>query len=554
MSATMRSARLVRNTTALRPSLTARTRASALGPASVATANTLLWNGRGIPSQVSALAILIPHQRGYATEQSTSTSSQSYPPPGFNAEQAKKPLPQDQSSSSQSATQPAASKSQSHTVSDANTQARETTVAKATEDQKKVAEEKKETKNLTMGQKIKKEVQHYWDGTKLLATEVKISSRLALKMAGGYELSRREHRQLQRTTKDLGRLVPFSVFLIVPFAELLLPVALKIFPNLLPSTYEGQKARETKALNLSSTRKEVSGFLRNTLRETGLPLTAATVKNEEFADFFRKIRTTGESPSTQDVIKVCKIFKDDLTLDNLSRPQLVAICRYMNLNSFGTDAMLRYNIRHRMRQIKRDDRAIFYESVDSLSVPELQMACASRGIRTHGVSPARLREDISMWLDLRLKQGVPSTLLVLSNAYMYTQGGKESEMASQIDALKSVLSSIPEELFHEIELEVHNAEGAATNKQRLEVIKEQEELIEEENEQNSENEGKGVTAPKDTEDIDDKEETKVEATSGNSSQQSAEASEALSEGQRAESEQAGSADTPKEGKKTSESS
>lgn len=59
-----------------------------------------------------------------------------------------------------------------------------------------MAEEKKETKKLTIGQKIKKEVQHYWDGTKLLATEVKISFRLALKMAGGYELSRREHRQV----------------------------------------------------------------------------------------------------------------------------------------------------------------------------------------------------------------------------------------------------------------------------------------------------------------------------------------------------------------------
>lgn len=328
-------------------------------------------------------------------------------------------------------------------------------------------------------------------------------------------------------------MVPFSMFLIVPFAELLLPVALKIFPNLLPSTYEGQKARETKALNLSSTRKEVSSFLRNTLRETGLPLTAASVRNEEFADFFRKIRTTGEAPSTEDVIKVCKIFKDDLTLDNLSRPQLVAICRYMNLNSFGTDAMLRYNIRHRMRQIKRDDRAIFYEGVDSLSVPELQMASASRGIRSHGVSPARLREDLSMWLDLRLKQGVPSTLLVLSNAYMYTQGGKESEMASQIDALKSVLSSIPEELFHEIELEVHNAEGAATNKQRLEVIKEQEELIEEEN---SENEGQGVAAPKDIDDIDEKEEAKAQASASadGADKQSTEATEAMSEGAKVE--------------------
>lgn len=68
--------------------------------------------------------------------------------------------------------------------------------AKAAAAEKSAAEEKKETKKLTIGQKIKKEAQHYWDGTKLLATEVKISSRLALKMAAGYELSRREHRQV----------------------------------------------------------------------------------------------------------------------------------------------------------------------------------------------------------------------------------------------------------------------------------------------------------------------------------------------------------------------
>ena len=161
-----------------------------------------------------------------------------------------------------------------------------------------------------------------------------------------------------------------------------------------------------------------------------------------------------------------------------------------------------------MRQIKRDDRAISFEGVDSLSVTELQMACASRGLRTHGVSPGRLRDDLQMWLDLRLKNGVPSTLLVLSNAYVYTQG-KDSEISSQIEALQSVLSSIPEELFHEIELEVHNAEGAATNKQRLEVLKEQQELIEEENEQNTEQQESGRENVKDDEDIDEKEERRA---------------------------------------------
>jgi LETM1 and EF-hand domain-containing protein 1, mitochondrial len=319
--------------------------------------------------------------------------------------------------------------------------------------------------------------------------------------------------QLQRTVQDLGRLVPFSVFVIVPFAEFLLPVALKLFPNLLPSTYEGQKSKETKAANLRDTRKQVSSFLRNTLRESGLPAAAVNTKKEEFTEFFRKVRATGEAPTKEDVIKVCKTFKDDLTLDNLSRPQLVGMCKYMNLNTFGTDAMLRYQIRHRMRQIKRDDKAISFEGVDSLSVPELQMASASRGLRTHGMSPAKLRDDLQMWLDLRLKYNIPSTLLVLSNAYMYTSG-QDAEIDTQIDALQAVLSSIPEELFHEIELEVHNAEGAATNKQRLEVLKEQQEMIEEENEQQVQNKEIGKEVVSDHEDIDDKPKVKADGNKG----------------------------------------
>jgi LETM1 and EF-hand domain-containing protein 1 len=303
-------------------------------------------------------------------------------------------------------------------------------------------------------------------------------------------------------------LVPFSVFVIVPFAELLLPVALKLFPNLLPSTYEGQSAKDAKAKSLRSTRKEVSTFLRQTLKETGLPVSAESAQRDEFTQFFRKVRTTGESPSREEIIKVCKVFKDDLTLDNLSRPQLVAICRYMNMSSFGTDNFLRYQIRVRMRQIKRDDRAISFEGVNSLSVPELQTACASRGLRTYGVSPARLREDLQTWLDLRLKHGVPSTLLVLSNAFVYAQG-KESEMTSQIDALEAVLSSIPEVLYHEVELEVHSTEGAATNKQRLEVLKEQQELIEEENQQASIHENPAAASPKDRENIDEDDKPKL---------------------------------------------
>ena len=502
----------------------------------------LRHNSRGLPSQLPAVAILLP-RRAYSTETTTSGGGgANFPPPGFNAEQAKKPLPRQEPqpqahAKTSSEAKASITKQTTAGVPTAGvtgvpkTQAMEDrslaelAADKAASVEQKSTEAKKEQKKMTLIQKIKHEIHHYWDGTKLLATEVRISTKLALKMAAGYELSRRENRQLQRTVQDLGRLVPFSVFVIVPFAELLLPVALKLFPNLLPSTYEGQLSKDKKAKDLRTTRKEVSSFLRDTLKETGLPVSAVNARKEEFTEFFKKVRASGESPSQADVIKVCKIFKDDLTLDNLSRPQLVGMTKYMNLNAFGTDMMLRYQIRHRMRQIKRDDRAISFEGVESLSVPELQMASASRGLRTHGMSPGRLRDDLQMWLDLRLKYGIPSTLLVLSNAFMYSQG-KDSEIASQIDALQAVMSSIPEELFHEIELEVHNAEGAATNKQRLEVLKEQQELIEEENEQNQENGESARSSPKDDENIDEDDQKKATSKTEAEEGQAGEAAQA----------------------------
>lgn len=152
------------------------------------------------------------------------------------------------------------------------------------------------------------------------------------------------------------RLVPFSVFLIVPFMELLLPVALKLFPNMLPSTFEDKFAEEEKKRKLLKMRLEMAKFLQETIEESGIPGSQRAEAVKEFGDFFRKVRTTGEQASTDELIRVAKLFHDELTLDNLSRPQLVSMCRYMNLNAFGTDNFLRYQIRNKMHSIKQDDK------------------------------------------------------------------------------------------------------------------------------------------------------------------------------------------------------
>ena len=57
-------------------------------------------NARNLPLEVRAIEILLP-RRGYATDTSrTGPGGAGFPPPGFNVEEAKKPLPTDAKESS----------------------------------------------------------------------------------------------------------------------------------------------------------------------------------------------------------------------------------------------------------------------------------------------------------------------------------------------------------------------------------------------------------------------------------------------------------------------
>ncbi|KAG0047052.1 hypothetical protein BGZ83_007795 [Gryganskiella cystojenkinii] len=332
----------------------------------------------------------------------------------------------------------------------------------------------------SLWERFKKEMIHYWHGTKLLGKEINISTKLANRLLHGSKLTRREQRQLRRTTGDLLRLIPFSVFIIVPFMEFLLPVALKLFPNMLPSTFEDSFAEEEKKLKLLKMRLEMAKFLQETIEESGIPGSERAQRAKEFGEFFRKIRTTGEQASTEELIRIAQLFSNQMTLENLTRPQLVCMTRYMNLNAFGTDTFLRYQIRTQMNSIKNDDKLIMAEGVESLTSYELQTACQSRGIPTHGTSPARLRSELSQWLELHVTRSIPSSLLILSRAFSFSDPANLNHPGSsptQAEALQATLSSLPDILLTETKFHVSQLEGAATAEQKLEALKRQEELI-----------------------------------------------------------------------------
>lgn len=83
--------------------------------------------------------------------------------------------------------------------------------------------------------------------------DIRTARGLVFRTLSGSSLTRRERKQLLRTVSDLFRLVPFSMFIIIPLADFALPLAIRLFPNMLPSTFQDSlKAEENMKRELQS--------------------------------------------------------------------------------------------------------------------------------------------------------------------------------------------------------------------------------------------------------------------------------------------------------------
>lgn len=346
---------------------------------------------------------------------------------------------------------------------------------------------------------FKSTLQHYWLGTKLLWVDVRISLRLLLKLASGKTLSRRERQQLTRTTADIFRLVPFAVFIIVPFMEFLLPVFLKLFPNMLPSTFQ-DKMKEQEALKKRlNARIEYAKFLQETVKEMAKEVQSSRsgeVKKtaEDLDEFMSKVRS-GALVSNEEILGFAILFNDELTLDNISRPRLMTMCKYMGISTYGTDAYLRYMLRKRLQKIKIDDKMIQAEGIESLSEEELRQACRERGLLGL-LSVDEMRKQLQDWLDLSLNHSVPSSLLILSRAFSVSGKVKPEE------AVQATLSSLPDEVVDTVGITTLPSEDSVSERRRkLEFLEMQEELIKEEEEKEEEEQARLKESIKEQKDV-----------------------------------------------------
>lgn len=330
-------------------------------------------------------------------------------------------------------------------------------------------------------QRVWAELVHYYHGFRLLFIDIGICRRYLWKVMNGESLTRREHRLLIRTTSDLFRLLPFSVFIIVPFMELLLPLAIKFFPGMLPSTFQSATDQDNKIKQNLKVKIEMAKFLQKTLDDmTVQHKDHRSEAAKDFSEFFQRVRKSGSHATNEEIIKFSKLFEDEITLDSLNRPQLLALCRVLEANTIGTTNLLKFQLRMKLRSLAADDRMIQKEGVDALNLSELQSACRARGMRAYGISEERLKIQLQEWINLSLNEKVPPSLLLLSRALMLPENVDVSEK------LKATLAALPETVATQAKAAIGEREGKIDNKTKIEIIKEEQRKIKEEQEEEKE--------------------------------------------------------------------
>uniref|UniRef100_A0A914YN30 Letm1 RBD domain-containing protein n=1 Tax=Panagrolaimus superbus TaxID=310955 RepID=A0A914YN30_9BILA len=314
------------------------------------------------------------------------------------------------------------------------------------------------------------ELKHYYHGFRLLALEIRVSARYAWMIFQGKTLSRLERQQLIRTSADVFRLVPFSVFIIVPFMEFALPIFIKLFPNMLPSTFQEKSKEQEKHRKQLKMRMETAKFLQDTLEELAekRPSSEGAEKQDayEFSKFMKKVRSEGSYVSNQELLKFTKLFEDELTLDNLPFPQLRALCRILGISTIGPPELLRFQLLMKLRDLKNDDRMIAAEGgVEVLSIADCQQACRARGMRFLGVSEERLRNQLKSWLEMSLNDNIPPSLLLLSRAFYLP------EELTFNERLKTIIARMPTNISEQTRQKLTELQGGKVSyKERMDLI------------------------------------------------------------------------------------
>jgi len=297
---------------------------------------------------------------------------------------------------------------------------------------------------------------HSWhwfkNGSHLFKKNFSISRELLRKKVKGDELTFREHQLLVKTSADVLKLIPFSFFIIVPFAELLLPVVLKVWPQMLPSTFDAKKLFPQSATDRSRrllAKQEMLKFFSEISIKQDIDLMSKKAadekqkKLEEFKQLLNKPRKPGQAlPSVDELSKFSSLFQSEFKLENMPFKHLESICYVLGLDPYPFRSHVILQLKRYIGGVKREDRNISWEGIDSLSREELVEANRRRGMPHEDARAVEvLRNQLRDWIQISSNRTIPISLLLWTRAFFITENPEllriENTMAEPDIIIKS---------------------------------------------------------------------------------------------------------------------
>jgi LETM1 and EF-hand domain-containing protein 1 len=261
-------------------------------------------------------------------------------------------------------------------------------------------------------------MRHLYHGSRLLGSNTKLATRIMVRVQKGQAITRRERLLLEKATIDLLRLIPFSVFIIVPFGEALLPVALKMFPGLIPSTFETETQGRNRAFSMEMMRVRA----RTKLLEYATTRVLAGGADPGAHEILRHA-ACGDKVSKKDIRAIARHFNTlaPLGWDRLkNNPRVLKnVSQALGVYKFYHGLLpvsymggpLNRAIRAQLDKLKNDDEQLRREGLAFLTRDELENANHQRGMRWVD-SDAALVKQLQDWVDLGEDELVPYHTLI----------------------------------------------------------------------------------------------------------------------------------------------